>query len=173
MREWAQLLPHGGDVLDLGCGTGVPITRALIDMGFALHAVDASPSLVAAFRARFPHVPVECASVGTSSFLESRFDGIVAWGLMFLLPESEQVHLIRRMAAALKPGGRLLFTAPGQECTWDDILTSQESVSLGSDAYRRLLSAEYLEELDEAEDEGENHYYLARKPSGGSDSYGL
>ncbi len=123
----------------------------------------------AEFRARFPEVPVECGSVENSPFFGQTFDGVVAWGLLFLLRSADQVDLIRRTSAVLKPGGRLLFTAPKQKCTWQDILTGRESVSLGSEEYRRLLEAEHLEEIGEAEDEGENHYYLARKPTSGSD----
>ena len=165
VRQWAESLPPGGDVLDLGCGVGVPITRTLMDLGFRLYGVDASPSMVAEFRARFPDVPVECASVNDSPFFGRPFDGVVAWGLVFLLPPADQVDLIRKMSAVLKPGGRLLFTAPKQICTWQDNLTGKESVSLGSTDYRRLLEAERLVEIDEAEDEGENHYYFARKPT--------
>lgn len=165
VRKWAESLPPGGDVLDLGCGAGVPITRTLMDLGFRLYGVDASPSMVAEFRARFPNVPVECASVKDSPFFGRPFDGVVAWGLVFLLPPADQVHLIRKMSAVLKPGGRLLFTAPRQICTWQDNLTGRESVSLGSDDYRRLLEADRLVEIDGAEDEGKNHYYFARKPT--------
>lgn len=168
VQRWAESLPRGGDILDVGCGAGVPITSTLVDLGFTLYGVDASPSMVAAFRAEFPDVPVECASVENAPFFGRLFDGIVAWGLVFLLRPVDQVNLIRRMSAVLKPGGRLLFTAPKQRCTWQDVLTGRESVSLGSDEYRRLLEAAHLEEMDEAEDEGENHYYFARKPLSGS-----
>ena len=142
----------------------MPITRTLIDLGFRLYGVDASPSMVAEFRVRFPEVPVECASVVDAPFFGRTFDGIVAWGLVFLLPPADQVNLIRRMAAVLRAGGNLLFTAPRQVHRWQDNLTGRESVSLGSAEYRRLLEAEGLEKIDEADDEGENHYYLAQKP---------
>ena len=54
VREWARLLPAGATVLDLGCGSGVPITSVLIECGLTVYAVDASPSLLAAFQRRFP-----------------------------------------------------------------------------------------------------------------------
>jgi SAM-dependent methyltransferase len=164
VRRWAESLPPGGDVLDLGCGAGVPITRALIDAGLRPFGVDASANMVSEVRARFPGLPVECASVETSSFFGRMFDGVVAWGLLFLLPPPVQADLVRRMAAVLKPGGRLIFTAPSQRCAWQDILTGRESVSLGAEEYRRLLEGAGLDEIVEAADEGENHYYVARKP---------
>src|SRR5437762_14347093 len=81
---WSQTLPGGGTVLDLGCGTGVPISQVLIERGFKAYGVDASPTIVAAFRARFPGVPVECSAVGDSDSFARTCDGVVAWGLSFL-----------------------------------------------------------------------------------------
>jgi cyclopropane fatty-acyl-phospholipid synthase-like methyltransferase len=85
VAEWSQTLPSGATVLNLGCGTGVPISQALIERGFKVYGVDASPTIVAAFRARFPSVPVECAAVEDSDFFARTFDGVVAWGLFLLL----------------------------------------------------------------------------------------
>jgi 2-polyprenyl-3-methyl-5-hydroxy-6-metoxy-1,4-benzoquinol methylase len=49
VANWWQMLPPGGTVLDLGCGTGVPISQALIERGFNLYGVDASRTMVGAF----------------------------------------------------------------------------------------------------------------------------
>ena len=54
VRKWAEALPLGATVLELGPGHGVPISQTLIDAGFRIYAVEASPSLAAAFRVRFP-----------------------------------------------------------------------------------------------------------------------
>jgi len=42
VADWSQMLPGGATVLDLGCGTGVPISQALIERGFNVYGVDAS-----------------------------------------------------------------------------------------------------------------------------------
>jgi 2-polyprenyl-3-methyl-5-hydroxy-6-metoxy-1,4-benzoquinol methylase len=130
MRQWAKTLPPGGDVLDLGCGPGAPISQSLADEGLNVFGVDASPSMIAAFRARFPHAPAERSAVEDSQFFDRSFDGVVAWGLMFLLPPDAQVNLIHKVAAALKPGGRFLFTAPHQICEWSDNLTGKYTANL-------------------------------------------
>ena len=83
MANWSQTLASGATVLDLACGTGVPISQALIERGFKVYGVDASPTIVAAFRARFPGVPVERAAVEDSNFFTRTFEGVVAWGSSF------------------------------------------------------------------------------------------
>lgn len=144
----------------------MPISQAFVDAGFTVYAVDASPSMAAAFRSRFPQARVECAAVEESQFFGRTFDGVLAWGLIFLLAPEAQTNLIHKVARALKPGGRFLFTAPRQVCEWPDNLTGQASVSLGLEAYRQILEAAGLVLAGEAEDEGENHYYFAHKPGG-------
>lgn len=168
VRRWSRLLPRGGNVLDLGCGHGVPLAEVLVAEGFRISGVDASPTMIAAFRARFPDAPAEEGSVEDSRFFGRRFDGVIAWGLIFLLEGEAQGEVIRRVALALEPGGRFLFTAPRQECEWTDVLTGRTSRSLGSDGYRRLVESAGLILDGEEDDEGENHYFFVHMPQGSS-----
>lgn len=172
VRAWAHTLSPGAEVLDLGCGSGFPITKVLIDAGLRVSAVDASPTLVAAFRHNFPAIPVACETVEESSFFKRTFDATLAWGLWFLLPVAVQRELPHRLAAILRPAGRLLMTAPAQPLTWLDAMTGEESRSLGAETYRQLLQEAGLSVVREYEDEGENHYYDAvkdgpRRPAAG------
>jgi SAM-dependent methyltransferase len=164
VREWAKTLPQGAIVLDLGCGSGVPISQAIADEGLTVYGVDASPSMIAAFRAWFPEAAAECRPVEESEFFGRSFDAVVAWGLMFLLPPVVQAKLIAKVSRALKPGGKFLFTSPHQLCEWPDNLTGRKSQSLGSAEYRRLLAGNGLIVQNETEDEGNNYYYFAAKP---------
>jgi SAM-dependent methyltransferase len=163
VREWAKGLPRGAVILDLGCGSGRPISELFFDEGFTVYGLDASPSMIAAFRAQFPGAPAECSMIEDSDFFARTFDGVVAWGLIFLLTPEVQSLLIRKVSRALIKGGRFLFTSPQQACEWSDALTGRKSVSLGLEAYHRILLAEGLAPVGERQDEGENHYYLALK----------
>lgn len=164
VRKWSQTLARGAAMLDLGCGHGVPISQALIEDGFALYGIDASARLIAAFRERFPNAQAECAAVEDSEFFGRTFDGIIAWGLLFLLARDVQATVIHRVAAALSSGGRFLSTSPREAVTWTDVLTERESVSLGAEAYQKILRAEGLILTGEDSDEAENHYYFASRP---------
>ena len=163
VRDWARTLPRGATVIDLGCGSGLPITKVLVNGGLNVYAVDASPSLVEAFRNNFPKIPVACESVADSLFFGRTYDAVVSWGLMFLLLPEEQRRFIQRMAEILVPGGRLLFTAGPEPLVWKDAMTGLESRTLGAAEYRMQLSAVGLQVISEYEDEGENHYYDAFK----------
>ena len=163
VRAWAHALPTGATVLDLGSGPGEPSTRILREAGLTTYAVDASPAMVAAFRERFPSVPIEQNTVEASSYFDRTFDGVLAWGLLFLLTPDAQALVIEKVARALEPGGRFLFTAPKESLEWLDAMTGRPSRSLGAQTYERLLRDTGLTWVAEAHDEGENHYYFAEK----------
>ena len=163
VRQWARTLPRGATVLDVGCGNGYPITQALVDEGLSVYGVDASPSMIADFKRRFPDAPAECRPVEDSEFFGREFNGMVAWGLMFLLEFDVQEMLIAKASRALKPGGKFLFTSPSERGEGPDILTGRQTRSPGGKEYHRMLVANGLILENETEDEGQNHYYFTYK----------
>ncbi len=164
VREWSRTLAPRSAVLDLGCGHGIPVSQALIEKGFTVYGLDASPKLIAAFRKRFPNSPAECSAVENSEYFRRTFDGIVACGLMFLLPADVQSMVIHKIARALNPSGKFLFTSPKEAVKWSDALTDRESISLGTEMYQQIVHAAGLVLVGEGVDEGDNHYYFISKP---------
>lgn len=163
VRSWARdNLPPASSIADIGCGSGVPISQALIEDGFTVFGIDASLSLLAAFRRRFPNVRSACEAAQDSAFFHQTFDAAVAVGLIFLLPADDQRKVIGRVANVLNPGGRFLFTAPWQTCEWRDVLTGRLSRSLGKQEYDRILRASGMHLV--ACHQEENHFYDAIKP---------
>jgi len=98
----------------------------------------------------------------TVTFFSRTFDGVLAIGLIFLLPKDAQGKLITKAGNALKPGGRFLFSAPRQECEWEDVLTGQRSVSLGEAEYVLSLARAGMRLIHTYRDEGDNHYFERR-----------
>lgn len=163
VRTWAESLTDNSSVIDIGCGSGKPITQVLLDCNLNVFAIDSSPQMVAAFSGNFPDVPVACETLESSAFFGRKFDAALAWGLLFLLRPDVQRIGIQRIAHALNEGGRFLFTSPLQICTWDDISTGITSQSLGAEAYKLVLRDAGMSVVNEFEDEGGNHYYDAIK----------
>ena len=164
MRKWAGQLAPGSELLELGCGHGV-ISQVLLEAGVKLSVVDASPTLLREFHSRFPDVEVECSTAQKSELLSRKYDGVVAWGLILLLAETDQRSVLRRAADALRPNGRLVFTAPNEALTWKDSITEMPSLSLGATVYEALLRDLGLDVSSGVIDEGGNCYYEGIKPS--------
>lgn len=161
LREWAARLPAGASILDLGCGAGAPVSTTLVELGFRVSGIDGSPRLVAAYRARFPHADAACEAVETFPWFGRTFDAAVAIGLLFLNDEGSQRAVIAHAGRAIRPGGRLLVTAPWQTATWIDPTTGLECRSLGRAEYLRAFARAGFAVDAMPTDDGENHYYSA------------
>lgn len=106
--------PSAPTVIEVGAGTGAftgEILGQLAPGGFV--ALEPNPRLAARLRARFPTVDVAEVGVETlSQVLESRGYGpvdVVVSGLPFALWSTpRQRQALSAMAAALRPGGRLV-----------------------------------------------------------------
>jgi SAM-dependent methyltransferase len=110
LDRFTALLPPGAEILDIGCGFGEPIARYLINRGFAVDGVDASPTLIGLCRKQFPHRTWQVADMRTLA-LGKTFPGLLAWDSFFhLCPEDQRrmFPIFRRHAAA---GAALMFTS--------------------------------------------------------------
>jgi SAM-dependent methyltransferase len=141
-----------GDKVPGGSGNTVftVLSGFSIERGFKVYGVGASPTIVAAFRERFPNVAVECAAVEDSDFFARTFDGVVAWGLFFLLDAEVRRRLVRKIGGVLQSGGRLLFTAPNETGSFPpDVMTGRPQFSLGCEEHRKALEAKACHWLEQ------------------------
>lgn len=163
VKRWARSTGPGTEVLEIGCGGGLPVTRVLANAGLKLWAVDSSPTLLSEFRVRFPDIPVECASALESAYFGRKFGAVISIGLVFLLQATEQATLIHRVSELIVAGGRFLFTAPLEVGTWADTTTGHECRSLGRERYESILTEAGFRVVATYEDEGRNNYYEAER----------
>lgn len=95
---------------DLGCGTGT-LAAALAPMVTQVIAVDASPAMLAAARARTaacPNVQVRDGTLEALPVADGALD--VALCLLVLHHVAEPLRVLREARRALRPGGRLLVS---------------------------------------------------------------
>ena len=146
-RGWIQRfvarLPAGGSVLDFGCGSGQPIARDLLERGFAVVGIDASPTLVATCRSRFPSAEWLVADMRSLS-IDRRFDGLVAWDSFFHLGLEEQRAMFTTFRAHAAPGAVLLFTTGPEHGVAMGAFEGEPlfHASLAPSEYRALLAAQ-------------------------------
>jgi SAM-dependent methyltransferase len=167
VRRWANSLGPATEVLEIGCGGGLPVTRVLADAGLKLWAVDSSPTLLSEFAARFPDIPVECSDALESTYFGRKFGAVIAIGLVFLLNADEQAAFIHRVSELIDAGGRFLFTAPLEIGKWADTTTGHECRSLGRERYESILAEAGFRVVATYEDEGRNNYYEAEHVKAG------
>lgn len=162
----AASLPAGASVLDVGCGTGLPLTRVLLEHGCQVTGVDSSRELLARFQANFPHVPALHAPIQSCALPARTFDAAIAWGVLFHLSHAEQEQAIATIAKALKPGAAFLFTSGDVHGSLDGAPMNGVPFryhSYSVDGYRGLLRAHGLTLEATHTDPGGNRYYLSRK----------
>ena len=104
-----ERLEDGASVLDIGCGAGVPVTRALAGR-LAVTGVDISSEMIRQAQANVPEASFVHGDVASLEFADASFEAAVAFYSIFHLPREEHADLLRRIRDWLKPGGYLMCT---------------------------------------------------------------
>jgi SAM-dependent methyltransferase len=128
IAELDERLPRGADVLDLGCGCGVPVARELVDAGHAVTGIDISPVQIERARRLVPQADFRIADLTEMRFAPSTFDAVVCLYAIIHVPLDEHAPLLGRIAGWLRPGGWLLLVTG--ETAW----TGTEDDWLGGSA---------------------------------------
>lgn len=116
-----QLLPPPGDcapIVDLGCGSG-ETARVLTSAGYSVHGIDVSPAMIELAEQNAPAAIFELDSIYQADIPDCQ--AVLAIGEIFNYETDDRTdntlnQLWARIAAALRPGGVLLFdvAAPGR-----------------------------------------------------------
>lgn len=110
LAETLARIPQGGDVVELGCGTG----RDAIELaeGHAYTGVDLSPVMLAGAAARVPTGRFIEHDVATLELDAASFDAVVALYALGHLPSAEHQPLFERVHGWLRPGGVFCASFP-------------------------------------------------------------
>lgn len=107
LQKLVERLPVQAQVLELGCGAGVPCTQLL-----AQHAhvtgIDLSAAQIALANQHVPNATLFQSDMMSLMFSPATFDAIAAFYSIIHLPRAEQPVLMKRLAEWLRPGGYLL-----------------------------------------------------------------
>ncbi len=113
-RAWLDrflaLVPTGGSVLDIGCGSGEPIARHIVGSRRRVTGVDSAPTLLALCRERLPDQEWILADMRALD-LGRRFDGLIAFDSLFHLAHDDQRRMFPRFARHAAEGAPILFTS--------------------------------------------------------------
>jgi SAM-dependent methyltransferase len=174
LAELCRRLPASGAVLDVGCGSGVPVARTLADTGHRVTGIDLSKVQVRRARERVPQARFLHADATAADFEPASFDAVVCLFSLIHMPLAEQPPLLRRIAKWLRPGGLFVATTghrawTGVEENWlgggapmwwshADAATNREWIAAAGLAVER---EQFLTEGD-----GGHALFWARRPAG-------
>lgn len=169
LDRFCRLLSPGATVLDIGCGSGVPIAHELVRRGFAVTGVDGSATMLALFRANMADAPALLMDMRQLA-LGERFGGLIAWDSFFHLSPTDQRSMFARFAAHAEPGAPLMFTSGPKEGSAIGEMEGEPLYhgSLSPEEYHMLLDAAGFSVVDHvAEDPhcGGRTIWLAQKQS--------
>lgn len=102
-------LPANAQVLDIGCGAGVPVAQTLAQR-FTVTGVDCSVEQIRRAQSNVPTGRFIQNDIMALDWPAATFDAAVAFYTIFHLPREEHAELLRRLHTWLKPGGYLLAT---------------------------------------------------------------
>jgi len=105
LEHFAASLPAGAAVADLGCGAGWA-SAWLHAQGFAVTAFDPVPAMVALAAAR----GVTAILGGAEALPRAAYDGLWCNAALQHIPRADLPAALARIAAALRPGGRLFLS---------------------------------------------------------------
>jgi SAM-dependent methyltransferase len=136
-------LPNRAHVLDIGCGSGLPVARELAKR-FHVTGVDISAEQIRRARENVRHAEFFHSDIMALDFPAASFDAVVALYTIIHIPRGEHDRLFRNIRRWLKPGGYLLATLanePKEACTEQDFFGAPMYwSSYGISEYRAMLA---------------------------------
>jgi cyclopropane fatty-acyl-phospholipid synthase-like methyltransferase len=155
-----RLILGGADVLELGCGAGVPMTARLA-IGRNVTGIDISAEQIRRACRNVPDATFIRADMTTVERPPASLDAVVAFYCLTHVPRDEHAALFARIRSWLRPGGLFLASLgveddPGTvEAGWlgVDMYFSHFSARVGRRLVERAgLVVEHAEVMSEPED---------------------
>jgi len=119
IQEFIALLPEKAKVLDIGCGGGIPVLKAMLENGFIATGIDFSKSMLEIAKKNVPKAELIYGDVTKTDFESNQFDGIISTYAIIHIHKSLHPIVYSRIYSWLKPGGIMLMGTSYSE--WEEI----------------------------------------------------
>jgi ubiquinone/menaquinone biosynthesis C-methylase UbiE len=173
LAELERRLPPGAEVLDAGCGAGVPIAKRLSET-YSVTGVDFSEAQIRLARDLVPRAKFVLQDITQLSFPADSFDAVCSYYAIIHIPRKEHSAILRNFHRILRPGGLALLCLGANDLERDvaeDYLGSRMYWShYDSKTNLRLLAQAgfdliWSKTVEDSSSPGSGHLFiLAQKP---------
>lgn len=168
VQKLLTLLPKRAQILDLGCGAGVPVDDLFLKKGHQVTGIDISPVMIARARRACPEGDYLVGDIQDLPPGAYQVDAVVSFYALFHLPRARHQQYLTTWLTYLPVGGYLLVTLGDRDFEGMHLLHGAKlwSSQWGVAKNRALLARFNLEILiDEVDVSGgeRHHVVLARK----------
>lgn len=165
LDELIKRTPTKSSILDVGCGSGVPIASYLIEQGFDVTGIDGSQKLLDIAKEKCPKMKGILGDVRLVT-LNEKYDAVVEWWCLFHIPKQDHEMMIHRFSEWLKPNGILEFTSgdAAYETASSDMLNQElHFYSLDPSEYEKYLKHYNFTIILKESDQPDHLVWIAQK----------
>lgn len=141
-----DLFDYIGDsaqILDLGCGTGLPFDQYLIENGYDLIGIDIAEKHVEKARENIPEAEIIQGDFFEANLANSSLDAVVSFYAIFHIPREEHRKLFEQINNWLKPEGYILVTVASTEM--EDLKESWNGAEIKWSSFEGSKTLEIIE----------------------------
>ena len=172
-----QNLPANAQILDVGCGTGVPTARLIADARFEVMGIDSSSEMVRLAQQKVPSGTFHLMDMTELTLDGHIFQGMVAFFSLLMLPRADIAPTIRKLTHYLEPGSYAAISMVVGNFDYFTIPFLGHTINVSAypvDEFADILKAESLSVTDmqtvdfspneEAAPETQAFYYCQYRP---------
>jgi cyclopropane fatty-acyl-phospholipid synthase-like methyltransferase len=165
LEKLIQLLKPHARILDLGCGSGVPIDKYLVDKGFKVTGIDISEKQIELAKRNVLEAVFEVKDMANLQDGEFEVDAVVSFYAIFHIPRKKHEDLLRQINSFLPLDGLILITMGSSE--WEGVEENFHGSKMwwshyGAEKNREIVQKAgfkiLLDEIDTTE--GEKHQVI-------------
>ncbi|WP_163537143.1 class I SAM-dependent methyltransferase [Gracilibacillus sp. YIM 98692] len=145
-------------ILDIGCGTGLPLTKHIASRYKRVTGIDISEQMLHTAKNHVPDATFVTADMTTYTSQE-KYHAILAWDSLFHVSISRQEDTLRHIISLLHKDGVFLFTTGGKHGQLTDYMFGQlfPYYSLSQEQYMEILTEEKCDILINECDDPSSH----------------
>ncbi len=147
-EDWKHLdkltsqLKKGAKILDVGCGSGIPVDEYLLEKGFEVTGIDFSEEQIDLAKSKLPKGKFIVMDMEKMQFENNSFDAIISFYSLFHIPKINHPSLLNKLNRLLIPGGHIMITMGTKE--YEGIEEEYEDIKLSWSQWGKGKNLEIL-----------------------------